>query len=94
VLAAVVSALSAGLLWWASHKVMAALRKRPLQDLGALVGLLGETKTRVHDQGSVQVNGELWSARSEKPIPAGSHVRVLSRDGFVLVVEIADQPNA
>jgi len=35
----------------------------------------------------VQVAGELWSARSEKPIAAGSPIRVVRRDGFVLIVE-------
>jgi membrane-bound ClpP family serine protease len=35
----------------------------------------------------VQVAGELWSARSEKPIAQGSAVRVVQKDGFVLVVE-------
>jgi membrane-bound ClpP family serine protease len=45
----------------------------------------------VHEDGSVQVAGELWSARSEDPIPAGAQVRVLRREGFVLVVE-KDKP--
>ena len=35
-------------------------------DLSALVGQMGEAKTRVHKEGSVQVDGELWSARSQK----------------------------
>jgi membrane-bound ClpP family serine protease len=37
------------------------------------------------------VAGELWSARSEKPVPAGSYVHVIRREGFVLVVERDDQ---
>jgi len=32
--------------------------------------------------------GELWSARSDKPIPAGSRVRVVSREGFVLIITL------
>jgi membrane-bound ClpP family serine protease len=35
----------------------------------------------------------LWSARSEKPIPAGSRVRVVSREGFILLVTPEDQSN-
>jgi membrane protein implicated in regulation of membrane protease activity len=35
----------------------------------------------------VQAAGELWTARSEKAIPAGTPVRVIGREGFVLVVE-------
>jgi len=37
------------------------------------------------------VAGELWSARSEKPIPAGSEVHVIRREGFILIVERDDQ---
>ena len=35
----------------------------------------------------MQVAGELWSARSLKPIQAGKMVRVIGREGFVLLVE-------
>jgi membrane protein implicated in regulation of membrane protease activity len=41
----------------------------------------------VHEDGSVQVGGELWSARSEKTIKAGSSIRVVRRDGFTMFVE-------
>ena len=86
ILAVLVSLAVAGFLWWAIRKVAAAHHARPLQDLHKLVGQIGEAKTLVKEGGSVQVGGELWSARSEKPIPAGSRVRVVSREGFVLVV--------
>jgi membrane-bound ClpP family serine protease len=59
----------------------------PSHDLSALVGQIGEAKTHIHAEGSVQVDGELWSARSEKSIPNGSAVKVVAREGFVLVVE-------
>lgn len=85
-LALLVSVLSAGFLWLSVRKGMQAHHARPLQDLSALIGKTGQAKTRVEDDGSVQVAGELWSARSEKPIPAGSRVRVVSREGFVLLV--------
>ena len=91
ILATLISALVAGFLWWAIRKVVAAHHARPMQDLQKLIGQTGEAKSRILEEGSVQVAGELWSARSEKPIPAGSHVRVLSREGFTLVVENFDQ---
>jgi membrane-bound ClpP family serine protease len=59
----------------------------PSHSLEGLVGQIGEAKTRVYEEGSVQVNGELWSARSEESIPAGSAIRVIRREGFVLFVE-------
>jgi membrane-bound ClpP family serine protease len=52
-----------------------------------LLGQVGEARTKVNDEGSVLVAGELWSARSASPIPAGSTIRVVGREGFVLIVE-------
>jgi membrane-bound serine protease (ClpP class) len=91
ILALVISTLAAGFIWLVVGKTVKAHMAHPIQDLGTLIGQVGETKTTVHDSGSVQVAGELWSARSEKSIPAGSHVHVVNREGFVLVVEPEDQ---
>ena len=87
VLAVVISMLSAGFLWIAVRKGVQAFRASPIQDLAKLIGQTGQAKTRVHDEGAVQVASELWSARSEISIPAGSRIRVLGREGFTLVVE-------
>ena len=86
-LALVSSVLYAGFLWFVIRKTLQASHARPSHDLEALVGQIGEAKTRIHTEGSVQVAGELWSARSEKRIPSGSAIRVIAREGFVLVVE-------
>ena len=91
VLAVVISLLSAGFLWFVVRKGMQAHHARPLQDLQNLIGQTGQAKTEIHDGGSVQVASELWSARSEQSIPAGSRVRVVSREGFTLIVERDDQ---
>jgi membrane-bound serine protease (ClpP class) len=85
--AVVASALVAGFLWIAVRKSMEAAGVRPSHDLDELIGKIGEARTKIDEEGSVQVNGELWSARSEKTIPAGSSIRVLRREGFVLIVE-------
>ena len=87
VMAAIVSLLSAGFLWFVVRKGMLAYHARPLQDLQNLIGQAGQAKTEILDGGSVQVASELWSARSEQSIPAGSRVRVVSREGFTLIVE-------
>jgi len=86
-LALVSSVLYAGFIWIAVRKTLQAAHTRPTHDLSALVGQVGEAKTRVHKDGSVQVAGELWSARSEKSIPSGSVIKVVAREGFILVVE-------
>lgn len=83
----VASVLMAGFLWIAVGKSLQAAHARPAHDIDGLIGQTGEAKTRIHDEGSVQVAGELWSARSDKVIAAGSSIRVVRREGFVLIVE-------
>ena len=85
--ATVSSVLYAGFLWIVIQKTLQASHATPSHDLSGLVGQVGEAKTRIHSEGTVQVDGELWSARSEKRIPNGSPVKVVDREGFVLVVE-------
>ena len=93
VLAVVISLMSAGFLWFVVRKGMQAFHARPLQDLQNLIGQTGQAKTEIAilNGGSVQVASELWSARSEAPIPAGSRIRVVSREGFTLIVERDNQ---
>jgi membrane-bound serine protease (ClpP class) len=86
-LALVSSVLYAGFIWIAVRKTLQAAHARPSHDLSVLVGQMGEAKTRIYKEGSVQVNGELWTARSDKSIPSGSTIKVVAREGFVLVVE-------
>lgn len=86
-LALVVSTLSAGFMWIATVKTLEAQRIRPSHDLGALIGSVGTAKTNIFQEGSVFVGREEWSATSEVPIPEGTKVRVLKRDGFILHVE-------
>jgi membrane-bound ClpP family serine protease len=90
VVAFVTSALVAGFAWLSAQKTVQAARIKPVHDLEALVGQIGEARTRIYNEGSVQVAGELWSARSEAPIQAGNSIRVVKRDGFILVVEKVD----
>ncbi len=86
-LAAIVSLLFAGFVWVTTRKVIQAAQTRPRHDLAALIGQPGEARTRIHADGSVQVAGELWSAQSAEAIPAGSAIKVVGREGFVLLVE-------
>ena len=86
-LAVVTSAFVAGFLWVAVQKSVEAASARPLHDPDGLVGRVGEARTKIGDEGSVLVAGELWSAKSDKAIAAGSMIRVVRRDGFVLIVE-------
>lgn len=87
VLAVVVSIFVAGFVWVVAQKALEADSMRPAHDLEALIGAIGEAETAIGDEGSVQVAGELWSAKSDQAIPEGSRVRVVGREGFFLKVE-------
>ncbi len=85
---AIVASLSAGgFLWLSLNKSIEAHHAIPNHDLVTLIGQAGEAKSDIHENGSVQVAGELWSARSAAKIPAGSPIRVIQREGFILIVE-------
>lgn len=86
-LATLVSLLSAGYFWVAVRKTLEATQTRPAHDLEKLIGKIGEAKTDIYLEGTVQVESELWSAFSDVSIPRGSIVRIVNRNGFVLQVE-------
>src|SRR4030042_1778053 len=65
----------------------------PRHDLAKIIGDEGEAKTDTFNEGSVQIESELWSARSAVPISEGSKVRVISREGFILEVETVPPAN-
>jgi membrane-bound serine protease (ClpP class) len=88
-LALVVSALITTFYGMVVWKVIEAEKTRPAHDLNTLIGEVGEAKTGIHQEGTVQVAGELWTARSAQPIPDGAKVRVVGREGFILDVEPA-----
>ena len=60
---------------------------RPKTGREGLVGELGEVKEVIAGKGKVMVHGELWKARSDRPIKKGSKVRVVKVDGLVVTVE-------
>jgi membrane-bound ClpP family serine protease len=86
-LAILTSTLLALFAWISARKVLQISQTKPVQDLSTLIGQRGRAKTPVEMEGSVQVAGELWSARSKNLILRGSTVRVIGREGFVLIVE-------
>jgi membrane-bound ClpP family serine protease len=87
IVATFVSLFYGGFLYFSIDRTIAIMTARPNHDPDLLIGQVGEAKSRIHESGSVQVSGELWSARSEKSIPAGSAIRVVKREGFALLVE-------
>jgi len=84
--ALIASVLLSIFLWVAVRKTIQAAA-RPVYNLEALIGSTGKARSKIHEEGSVQIAGEMWSARSDQDIPDGSSIRVVRREGFILVVE-------
>jgi membrane-bound serine protease (ClpP class) len=85
--AAFVSIIATIFLWFIGRKGIDAMLMRPVQDLKRLIGLVGEARTDIDHEGTVYVGGEEWSARSDKIIHNGDHIKVIRREGLVLIVE-------
>jgi membrane-bound serine protease (ClpP class) len=55
----------------------------------ALLGAEGEAVAWMGRDGRVLIRGEIWRARASKPLKPGTRVKVVDRDGLVLIVESA-----
>src|SRR5262245_52229742 len=55
----------------------------------ALLGAEGEAVAWQGEEGRVRIRGELWRARAAAPLQPGIRVKVIDRDGLVLIVELA-----
>ncbi len=68
--------------------VIKAMKNKPVTGFEALTGLQGTAETEITPTGgTVLINGELWKAVSEAPIPRGSTVEVLRYDHMILKVK-------
>ncbi len=81
------SALSAGFFWLVVRTTMEALRSAPTHDLTKVVGQVGELRTAIDPTGSAYIAGELWTVTARGEVPVGSKVKVVGREGLILVVE-------
>ena len=65
-------------------------RRRPIvTGKEGLLGAEGETVAWDGEEGRVRVNGEIWRARARLPLQPGARIKVINREGLVLVVEPA-----
>jgi membrane-bound serine protease (ClpP class) len=65
-------------------------RKRPVvTGKEALIGAEGQALAWQRDEGRVRVQGEIWRARSSRPLDPGTRIKVVNREGLVLHVEPA-----
>ncbi len=87
IVALITSPLAAVFIWIVARKSIEAHLKPPMHDLTTLIGRTGTASTKIHHEGSVQIESEQWSARSDDPIAAGTEVRIIGREGFTLLVK-------
>jgi membrane-bound serine protease (ClpP class) len=78
---------SAVLLLLALIALMRSRRRPVVTGSEALIGAPGETVSWQGEEGRVRVKGEIWRARAATPLADGSRVKVVSRDGLILLVE-------
>ncbi len=86
-LAAITSIITITLLWAVGRKSLETLRMQSNQEKRNPVGKTGDSKTDVFKDGTVYVEGEDWSARSQEKIAAGKKVRVIRQIGLILEVK-------
>ncbi len=86
-LAATASFFVGGFGWIVTRKILEAESQPPAHDLNRLLGQIGEARTAIAPEGTVFVAGEMWTARSQQPIAPGQMVRVVAREGLILLVE-------
>ena len=67
--------------------VFRAHKNRPKTGTRGLMNETGVVKKDLEPEGKVFIHGELWNARSLKPLPAGTKIRVVSVESLTLVVE-------
>jgi len=88
------------LLAWVYHRsiLRSILRQRlelsSTQKDAFLVGARGRVMADIEDRGTVQVRGELWTARSPSRLESGTEVVVTRQDGLELHVDKAKREEA
>jgi membrane-bound serine protease (ClpP class) len=82
------AAIGSAVLFLVVLAAMLRSRRRPVVTGNeALIGATGEAVSWDGAQGRVRIEGEIWLARAAAPLAAGTAVKVVKRDGLVLLVE-------
>jgi len=84
-----VAVLTAAFFVFVVGMFLRARRKPIVAGHEALVGAEGEAVSWNADEGRVRVQGEIWRARANAPLASGAHIKVVGRDGLMLIVEPA-----
>ena len=65
---------------------------KPRTGTRGLMNEIGVVKKALDPDGKVFIHGELWNARSAKPLAVGTRVRIVNVDSLVLEVDALDTP--
>jgi membrane-bound serine protease (ClpP class) len=79
-------AVTAGIFLFAVTAGVRALSRRPQLGAEALVGAMGTAYGPLTPEGQMKLQGEIWRAVADRPVPDGAPVRVVSVDGLTLRV--------
>ena len=79
-------AVTAGIFLFALTFGVRALARRPQLGAEALVGATGTAVGALTGEGQIKLQGEIWRAVTDRPIPDGTPVRVVGVDGLTLRV--------
>jgi membrane-bound serine protease (ClpP class) len=83
----IVFIINAPVVWLVIKKVSEAIDREPDFNPVKIVNMEGVARTNIAPEGTVYVNGEEWSARSDQKILIGSKIKVTEKEGLVLIVE-------
>lgn len=73
---------------WILLPMLDKARTQPVIDKeSTLIGARGRVVKALDPTGTINVQGELWTATSDQPLPPGAEVVVLEREGLAVIVE-------
>ncbi len=67
--------------------VMRSRWRSPLNGTTPMLNHCGEAMFDFEHEGQIKIQGEIWAARANQPIKAGSTVKVIGVEGLILLVE-------
>ena len=78
---------TAALVFGVVAAAMKARERPPAAGAEQLIGMRGEVVDWDGEKGRVRANGEIWAARGGRALQAGDAVRIVGREGLILIVE-------
>ncbi len=86
-LALILMIIDAPIIWFIVKRITEALDRAPDFDPLRIIGMVGEARTNIGPEGTAYIDGEEWTVRSSQKAVMGSKVKVIDKDGLILIVE-------